>query len=172
LPVKVTSLIQEHNAIGWSQLFNGRLSSQQVVEWYTGCRVQTSSPSTRSSTKTNRNEMASKIYSLGLGTLGCPLDRSEQAMTWPRPDHPHSSITQGGTTPTYYNIPTAQLNGAPCRSFTSRISRGSRPAFVVTTRNWIVTHSTLFKTSVRRVKTRVSQGVWSITTYFQPRKGG
>ena len=43
---------------------------------------------------------------------------------------------------------------------------------VSTTRNWIATHQTLFRNSIRRVKNRALLGMRSISSYFQSRNGG
>jgi exonuclease III len=168
-PPQVAHLILEQNAIGWRQLFNGRFSR----EW---SKIQDMAytrapPPEGQQRRTGDRWQVKFILKLWDEWDARWTDRNKAL-------HGHNTATRTQamrreTQRELENIYRQRPFMEPqvqALLLESPEAHTTQP--VSTTRNWIATNRSVFRNSVRRVKTRALRGVRSIRTYFQPSNGG
>ena len=168
-PDRVTHLIEAQNSIGWSHLFNGRFS----LEW---SLIQDAAYRRGQAPEGQQKRTGNRWQTKFILRIWEKWDDRWADRNKSLHGHDASTRTQALRRETQRqldviyqqrNLMEPQVQALLQESPTDHAQQS-----VATTRNWIATHSTLFRRSVRRVKTRVLRGVRSITTYFQPGNGG
>ena len=168
-PAQVAEIIIAQNAIGWRQLFNGRFSN----EWskLQDAEYKRSRPPEGQQKRTGDRWQVKFIIKIW----------DEWDARWSERNkalHGHNATTrtqaQRRETQRQLEEIYSQRNfmEPQVQALLLASPEAHRTQPVSTTRNWIATNRTVFKNSVRRVKTRVIRGMRSIRSYFQPGIGG